>query len=1138
MMNSWNQKYALFKVLFMVLSLAFLLLHSSAGKAVNTPVLALAEAPLFLSTAVEPNIHFILDDSGSMKWEVMVSPDITEYESEGGKPRIDGFYRKYLTPDWYQDEDHDEVIPPISSFPGAWMAKNTEVNPIYYDPTNTYVPWPGNDINGNPLYSDADPENAMQRVYLGTSSKKTNLKITQTFHNNDSEETFDVYLPVYYNWIDTDGDGVIEVSDAYVEVEIRPGNEHLFLNGRSYAEEMQNFANWFQYYRARELSAKVAIGNVINGSSSTRMGLSLINNGQKNDVASMGDTSHKLSLLSNLYEITSGNSTPLRRALEASGKMFKGKKSPILSFSEGGSCQQNFQILMTDGYWNGNSPSSSIGNADSDNNTAFDGGNYAGAASKTLADVAMHYYETDLKPKLANEVPTIAGIDYNNQQHLVTYTIAFGLKGHLDYEVLDPDKGEVTWPNTVSSNTIATIDDLWHAAYNGRGEYLNAAYPELLSESLDKIIANIAERSATASAVAINSAKLTTDTVIYKAEFNTYRWQGEIYAFPIANLETGELAADADWEAGKKLTNRDITTNPRTIITYTGSQGVAFQWDDAISATHKNDLETTPTGATSSEAEAKARLNFIRGARDNEGAGLGFRTRSSLLGDVVNSGPVYVAAPDLNWPDFAPFPTSNGDFYSDFKEDQKDRPGVIYVGANDGMLHGFAEKDGEEILAYIPNILYSTEKKEGMHYLTDPNYVHKYYNDLTPSISDVYINQGQGKDWASILIGGLRHGGRGIYALDVTDPTAFSEANADKITLWEFSNNDDADLGYTYSKPQIALTDGGKWVAIFGNGYNDTGSGQASLFIVDIEAASVAKGVWSTDNYKKISTNSGSPDNPNGLGTPSLADLDGNGTVDRVYAGDLKGQLWVFDLRGSANSWSLVDANPLFTTIDNRPITAKPALSFHPTVGNSESNEPNVMVFFGSGQYLTEADITDTSLNHFYGVWDSGKSNFNLTSNSLQQQTYDTSFEGRVLTNDSVDYNNSSKGWFFTLPDLGERSVTKAVVRFDVIFFNTFVPNGSACAGGGYGFKMAVDSATGGALGSPVFDTNGDGVVDDLDYTSNGNSTSTISGLEQDGYLPEPVFIENLSFTADTAIKVSNQPERQSGRLSWQELLK
>jgi type IV pilus assembly protein PilY1 len=387
----------------------------------------------------------------------------------------------------------------------------------------------------------------------------------------------------------------------------------------------------------------------------------------------------------------------------------------------------------------------------------------------------------------------------------------------------------------------------------------------------------------------------------------------------------------------------------------------------------------------------------------------------------------------------------------------------------------------------------------------------------------------------------MRSGGRGYFALDVTNPAGFSEANAADMVLWEFTSDDDADLGYSHSRPSIGLANNGRWVAIFGNGYNDTGSGESTLFIVDIEAG--VNGTWTLgSDYKKISTGVGTPANPNGLATPALADLDGNGTIDRVYAGDLQGNMWAFDLSSSnATQWNVAYKSgstglPLFITKSNEPITAKPVLASHPEQpdSSSPSNAPNIMVFFGSGQYLVNSDKTSTNLNSFYGVWDTGDDS--LVASNLIEQTFDGSFSGRVLTRNPVDY-AIDYGWYIDLPDTGERSVTSAIARADTVFFNTFVPQDDPCSAGGYGYKFAVDMATGGSPLEPVIDSNNDGIIDYNDYQSNGSTQSTLAAVRQEGFLPEPVFIEDLSFTADEATKVKALLNVPSGRFSWQELL-
>ena len=331
------------------------------------------------------------------------------------------------------------------------------------------------------------------------------------------------------------------------------------------------------------------------------------------------------------------------------------------------------------------------------------------------------------------------------------------------------------------------------------------------------------------------------------------------------------------------------------------------------------------------EAMAKARLQYLRGDRSNEGKkGYKFRERESLLGDIVHSSAVHVGEPDKRrWPDGGKFPAGT-DSYSAFakKIKAKKRKGVVYVGANDGMLHGFDAKSGKELLAYLPSNLFSTVASAGYHYLTQADYQHRYYVDATPTVNDVYIN----KSWRSVLVGHQGAGGRGLYALDVTNPGAFSEANAKKVVLWEFNNSHDQHLGYTFAKPTIALLPNGRWAAIVGNGYEDladdkTGGpdpapGQAQLFIIYLDGPG-SDGKWDygrDKDYFRIPTGAGSAAERNGLSTPGVADIDIDGVVDRVYAGDVRGNLWTFDLSSDkAADWKVAHSDgktpkPLFAS--------------------------------------------------------------------------------------------------------------------------------------------------------------------------------------------------------------------------------
>ena len=1121
----------------------------------------LPPAPLFLSSIVEPNVFMTLDDSGSMDWGLIVGEGTGGLTTSGGLPIIDGLQRAYYSPTFTRLYGGRHVLPPAdgtdNEWDKAWIGRNSDGNRNYYNPATTYEPWAGTDASGNPMYTDAEPD-AVLKDPNNTGGEKMDLTVDHTYSEGNGAnkiESTTFWIPTYFTWTDTNGNGVMDQSDAHTRVLIPAQITDASGTGLVANPEMKNFANWFQYYRSRINASKAVFGRTINNTDSSRMGLDVYNDGHQQDVVTMSLPANKRALLNELYDIQIGqNGTPARLALERVGEYFSetGVGAPILNKAGGGECQQNFNLLMSDGFWNGGAPN--VNNADIDGgagDTIFDGhaaesndgGNYADTFSDTLADVAMKYYENDLRPgtDLANKVPTQATVDEADHQHLVTYTIAFGLNGLLDPGVDDPLAAGFAWPQPIA-NDPTTVDDMWHAAYNGRGKYLNASDPQALQTSLNTAIRDISERTGTAAAVAINSAQLSLEAVVYLAQFNSNRWQGNLLAFPIVNTSTGELAATPKWDASAKLTARNVVLNPRTILTYDNSpsvkDGVAFQWA-TISPDMKNDLKTNAIGGVDSDTVGEARLNYLRGDTSNEGTGLFLRERLSMLGDLVNSGPVFVGKPSLSWPDFAPFPEGAA-AYSLFKNGSAaSRKKMVYAGANDGMLHAFDDNNGEEVFAYVPNILSSAGVGDGLHYLTEGNYVHKFYVDQTPTVSDVYLSSG---GWHSVLVGALRGGQRGIYALDVTNPAAFLETNADQVVMWEFTNAHDIDLGYTYSRPVIALTNAGTWVAIFGNGYNDLGSGEASLFIVDI-----AKGVdgdWVAGDYVKISTGVGTTANRNGLASPALADIDGNGTVDRVFAGDLEGNMWAFDLSNTnSNFWKVAYKSgstpmPLFTTQTNQPITAKPVLASHPTQPDSSSpaNAPNLMVYFGSGQYLVNADKTSTTVQSFYGVWDKGDKS--LTNGDLIQQTFDTSFTEKVLSRNPVDY-STDHGWYFNLADTGERAVTSPIARADTVFFNSFVPVDDPCSVGGFGYKYAVDMVTGGSPLNATFDINHDNSIGVLDLAESTNgTTASVAGVRQEGYLPEPVFIEDLAFTGEEATKIKPLKDVPEGRFSWQELIK
>jgi type IV pilus assembly protein PilY1 len=1134
----------------------------------------LASSPLFLSNAVQPNIALMIDDSGSMGWESLLNKGTY---NPGGVVFTGALYH----PPGSQTGNGTTGNAPQDREDRRLTCRGFNV--MAYDPRVQYTPWLGKDNAGN-SYPDMTLAAARDNPY-------------------DPSATTDISNHVYFPWTDTDADGEYdgpgsisagepanastdECGDVSSNVNGVAVNTLPATGSAANPNSQQNYANWWGYYRTREYIVKRALSQLITDASS-RMGLGTINNNAGySAVQDIDDIStpvnataaaNKQALLDNLFQISSSGSTPLRQGLQNVGEYLKGNfgtwgASPILPAAQGGECQQNFTLLMSDGFWNGANPSTPVGNADTDNNTIFDGASYAdGSAnvSETLADVAMYYYEGDLSA-LANKVPASV-LDPKNlpnnkmKQHLKTFAVTFGLDGQLSSNPSDPTVAfDATnggpWPTPVA-NTLTTVDDMRHAAWNGRGRYLSSRDPQTLIKSLNASFGVIASLTASGSSVALNTSSLSANSRLYLALLKSGRWSGDLHSYAL-NGVTGAINTTKVWSAANQLDSRNLGSNPRTILTYNGADGIPFQWASLTSA-QQDDLRTNPSGGVDNDATAVARLAFLRGERGCEpgnagtcshtqGASTytakGLRDRDSRLGDLVHSGPVYVGTPEVNWPDSLPGTTP----YSNFRLAKQNRAGVIYVGANDGMLHGFAEGTGNEVLAYLPSLLFSTTVNEGMHYLSDPAYAHRYYVDLRPSVTDAYVKTSSGGStgWKTVLVGGLRGGGRGLYALDVTTPS-FSEGGTDPAdtVMWEFDNTDDPDLGYTFSQPSIVPLNNGKWGVIFGNGYNDSGSGEAQLYILDIEGG--LDGTWTLGtDYVKITTGVGSAAARNGLATPAVVDLNYDGVADRVLAGDLQGNLWAFDITSNnASQWKVAYKSgatpvPLFTTSASQPITVSPVIVRNPDMPTNAGTQPNLLVMFGTGQYLIDADKTSTSGQAFYGVWDSGTGQ--LTNASLVQQTIGTGttsglVTGRTLTNNSVNYAGSDHGWYMDLPTSGERVVTDAVVRGKLVYFNTTIPDNSACSNGGTGWLMVAKIANGGRADNVAFDLNGDGYLTTLDMINNESPAGVLVtglpsspvGLGNKRYLTTTETVDGSTIWVDEIEDIAGS---DAGRYSWEEL--
>ena len=439
---------------------------------------------------------------------------------------------------------------------------------------------------------------------------------------------------------------------------------------------------------------------------------------------------------------------------------------------------------------------------------------------------------------------------------------------------------------------------------------------------------------------------------------------------------------------------------------------------------------------------------------------------------------------------------------------------MLYVGANDGMLHGFNAQTGVETMAYIPSSVFPN-----LSLFTSTTYTHKFYVDGTATAGDAFFNN----DWHTILVGSLDKGGQGIYALDVTDPSSFSEASPTNLLLWEFTDSTDADLGYTYSHPAIVHMANGKWAAVFGNGYNNTTAdghasttGRAVLYIAFINEG--RDGVWTSGtDYIKIDTKVGSTTTPNGLATVDPVDLNGK-YVDAIYAGDLQGNMWKFDVSNTNSAqWKVAYGTasvpaPLFTACTADPCTTsnRQPITTKPTVNTAPNNIGGVLVYFGTGKYLetTDSNINTSTKQSSYAIWDNGVTVSGR--NALQPQTID--WEGttnitqsdnstlayplRVTSNNTVDW-TTKKGWYMDLLQppsstfQGERQVTDSTLRNGHIIFTTLIPSSDPCSPGGSSWLMEMDAATGARLAYSPFDLNNDGTFTTADYV-----TVTIGGTQ------------------------------------------
>jgi type IV pilus assembly protein PilY1 len=968
----------------------------------------------------------------------------------------------------------------------------------------------------------------------------------------------------------------------------------------TYPEEIQNYARWFAYYSDRMRMMKSAAGrsflSFISNPTGTppkpdrmRVGFITIHAGDTGTINTAKylridnfNTTHASNFYTKFYAQVPSSATPLLEALSRAGWIFAGKLGtgltagiPAADDPMQASCQKNFSIFTTDGFWNGNPgqtlSAGAIGNQDNVDNQViapytdfmvsrasgtFDGnilpttvaGTSAGG-SGTLADVAMYYYKTDLRGTGAgpstspnttpaggdvatNNVPAKAGAkDFVTHQHMVTFSVGLAdglMRYQPDYETaLTGDfanirngavaacfwagGGVCNWPSPQANNQSA-LDDLWHAAANGRGTYYQALNANALVTGLSAALTGTGTVTASAAAAATSSPQITeNNNKAFSTTYQTNTWSGRLFAQNV-DLITAEILPPILWRADSLLLDKVRPDGDDRNI-WTGTvDTVAFP--DKVKPLTWTTLSTTLTAAEQAFFSNKCTplgsmtqcatlvapaqldqannginmLAFLRGQTGLEATVFRDRTEvdpdtgvttQTVLGDIVNAQPIFVQSPLLNFGSEG----SPGETYDSFKSTNATRAGTLYVAANDGYLHAFDGANGTENWAYMPRFV-----MPGVYQLADSAYAsqHRFFVDGTPEVADVFDTSTA--RWKTIVVGGANSGARGYYALDITNP-------AQPKGLWEFCSDStlcpdsgaishsDADLGFTYGNPVIGKrVSDGRWVVVVTSGLNNTspaGTGVGFFYVLD---------ALTGEKLHKVSTGVGDTTTPSGL--MKIAGFYPNGRQDatftHVYGGDQLGNVWRIDMLTSPPA--LLHMATLKDSAGRiQPITARP-------VATHIGSPTNRIYYVGTGRYLGDgthggmSDLNDPGAfsgiawkQSIYGIRDKNVdygANIRTGATLVTQTLTSISPTVRGISREPVDW-TTQDGFVIDLNPTfpgdpptgnspGERVTLDLQLVLGILIVIANVPIQGGCVPGGQSFLYALDFKTGSYVSGSV----------------------------------------------------------------------
>lgn len=981
----------------------------------------LASTPVNQLSLVPPNILLLFDRSGSMDGEA-VPDDMVGH-------------------DWS-----------ASSLSNRWVGfYYYGCNHLMFNPSITYLP---------PLAADG--------------SSYPNATFTNAWDNGykHSAGTSDLTWSYYYLYTGA-GTAPTVWSDSRCKQNAKTGGFSYGYNlggtnsfsanqaGALNATDQQNYANWYSYYRKRILMMKSAVGRAFNSLDSTyRTGLMTID-ATASQISSTAnsrflpmatnDATHKASWYSTFYSLDPGNSTPLRQALSGAGRYFAGKFStdPVLPHNSGGDCQQNFTIMATDGYWNAETSNplgcgnctadlsgNNIGNVDGPSGPStyapyrsytdgtMDKNNDAGDDGVgNLSDVALYYYATNLRDSTyLPKVPSSAtpAVHFS---HMVTYTVGLGVAGTLNYvddyatntdgtvnDFVNIKSGTGAWPNIVN-NQATTVDDLWHAAVNGRGIFFSAGDPASMVKGLNRALNDINSNIVHSTNFTSTSPVLSTsNNMAYKGYYQSGSWAGRLDAVlidPTTGLEVPNT--DPIWQGHTTLDTQAAGTGwdtGRFIFVGSGSSAAAspFRWA-SLSAAQKTVMQdgvSTTADSNNGASYGQWLLNYIRGDRSNEGTAghqyfrqRGDNVTQGMMGDIVDAKPIPVGAPKELYTD------DQNPSYSLFKTAFALRTPVIYAASNDGMVHAFngsttavngiptkTATSGKEIWAYIPSMVIRSTNDEsgkpdglpayayptsGVQVLNKPAFAKHYLVDGTPVVNDVDFGRTGGTtgavDWRSLMVGGLGRGGVGYYALDVTNGAistgalgVTTEAQAAAKYLWEFTG--DSDMGYTYGNPVITRSKTYGWVVAVSSGYNNS-TGNGAVWVLNAKDGSLIKKFQiapscgaSSATYNCFAVSGLSANNPLNLGKMvGFVTSTASEEILSIYAGDMQGNLWRIDMSDvDKGNWTIKKLAHFDAPSGNGPYgNASQPITTEPTVAWDVVTKRR-WVFVGTGMDLSSDD--------------------------------------------------------------------------------------------------------------------------------------------------------------------------------------